>query len=258
MLTLGVSITLAELPAKLSEYVATLPSAPENWSGLGPFLGGIKYSASELKWANALELKSTVESYFTSLFGTKEEALARMRAEQASTSKAKAPKPKPAPTPVTAGSSTSPAIPTNIFKEGFLSDFHKVGENPQVDPKLREQHLAWTEGKVHTRFPPEPNGYLHIGHVKAIMVDFGYAKFHGGRTYLRYDDTNPEAEEGRYFQSILETVRWLGFEPWKITYSSDNFDKLYTLAVELIRRGKAYVCTCDGASHHIRHTPEQC
>jgi hypothetical protein len=65
-------------------------------------------------------------------------------------------------------------------------------------------------------------------------------------TKHRYDDTNPEAEEGRFFQSILETVRWLGFEPWKITYSSDNFDKLYELAVELIRRGKAYVCTCDG------------
>jgi len=77
------------------------------------------------------------------------------------------------------------------------------------------------------------------------MIDFGYAKFHGGRTYLRYDDTNPEAEEGRFFQSILETVRWLGFEPWKITYSSDNFQRLYELAVELIRRGKAYVCSCD-------------
>lgn len=78
------------------------------------------------------------------------------------------------------------------------------------------------------------------------MVDFGYAKFHGGWTYLRYDDTNPEAEEGRFFQSILESVRWLGFEPWKITYSSDNFQRLYELAVELIRRGKGYVCTCDG------------
>lgn len=64
----------------------------------------------------------------------------------------------------------------------------------------------------------------------------------------RYDDTNPEKEEGRFFQSILETVRWLGFEPWKITYSSDNFDKLYELAVELIKRGRGYVCTCDGAS----------
>ena len=62
----------------------------------------------------------------------------------------------------------------------------------------------------------------------------------------RFDDTNPEAEEGRFFQSILESIRWLGFEPWKITYSSDNFDRLYELALELIRRGKGYVCTCDG------------
>lgn len=82
--------------------------------------------------------------------------------------------------------------------------------------------------------------------MKAIMIDFGYAKYHGGNCYLRFDDTNPEAEEGRFFQSILESVRWLGFEPWKITYSSDNFQRLYELAVELIRRGKGYVCTCDG------------
>lgn len=71
---------------------------------------------------------------------------------------------------------------------------------------------------------------------------------YGTSAEFRFDDTNPEAEEGRYFQSILETVRWLGYEPWKITYSSDNFDKLHALAVELTRRGKAYVCTCDGES----------
>lgn len=157
---------------------------------------------------------------------------------------------KPAPTAAPsdepeASTSSGPYIPTRIFKEGFLSEFHKPGGNPQISEELKKKHLEWTKGQVYTRFPPEPNGFLHIGHVKAIMVDFGYAKFHGGRTYLRFDDTNPEAEEGIYFQSILETVRWLGFEPWKITYSSDNFDKLYALAVELIKRGKGYVCTCD-------------
>lgn len=77
-------------------------------------------------------------------------------------------------------------------------------------------------------------------------MNFGYAAHHGGHCYLRYDDTNPEAEEGRYFESILETVRWLGFEPWKITYSSDYFDNLYELAVDSIRRDKAYVCHCTG------------
>ena len=132
----------------------------------------------------------------------------------------------------------------SVFEEGFLGNLHKPGENPQIHPHLREAHLKATGGQVWTRFPPEPNGYLHIGHSKAIFVNFGYAAHHGGKTYLRYDDTNPEKEEARYFESILEMVRWLGFEPWKITYSSDYFTELYDLAVELIRRDKAYVCHC--------------
>lgn len=76
------------------------------------------------------------------------------------------------------------------------------------------------------------------------MVNFGYAKFHGGNCYLRFDDTNPEAEEEQYFTSIEKMVEWLGFEPWKITYSSDYFDKLYDLAEELIKIGRGYVCHC--------------
>ena len=107
-----------------------------------------------------------------------------------------------------------------------------------------QEHLKRTGGKVVTRFPPEPNGFLHIGHAKAINVNFGYAKAHNGITYLRYDDTNPEAEEDIYFTSILDTVKWLGFEPYKITYSSDHFQKLYELAIELIKMDKAYVCFC--------------
>ena len=83
--------------------------------------------------------------------------------------------------------------------------------------------------------------FKDIGHSKAITINFGYAQNYQGLTYLRYDDTNPEAEEKVYFESILETVRWLGFEPWKITYSSDYFQQLYDLAIELIKRGKAYV-----------------
>ena len=101
-----------------------------------------------------------------------------------------------------------------------------------------------TGGNVWTRFPPEPNGYLHVGHSKAIFISFGYAAHHGGKTYLRYDDTNPEKEEEKFFTSILDIVKWLGFEPYKITYSSDNFDRLYELAEELIRRDKGYVCHC--------------
>lgn len=115
-------------------------------------------------------------------------------------------------------------------------------ENIQQTPEILKAHLARTGGKVYTRFPPEPNGYLHIGHAKAMHVNFGYAKQKGGVCYLRFDDTNPEKEDMEYFNAIIEMVKWMGWEPWKITYSSHYFPKLYELAVELIKRDKAFVC----------------
>ena len=97
-------------------------------------------------------------------------------------------------------------------------------------------------GKVVTRFPPEPNGYLHIGHAKAICIDFGVAQEFGGRCHLRFDDTNPSKEEVEYVDSIQEDVRWLGWD-WgeHLYFASDYFEKMYACAVELIRQGKAYV-----------------
>jgi glutaminyl-tRNA synthetase len=97
-------------------------------------------------------------------------------------------------------------------------------------------------GQVVTRFPPEPNGYLHIGHAKSICLNFGLAEKYGGRCHLRFDDTNPEKEELEYIESIKEDVHWLGFD-WKEHeyYASDYFDQLYDFAVTLIKRGKAYV-----------------
>lgn len=95
---------------------------------------------------------------------------------------------------------------------------------------------------MRTRFPPEPNGILHIGHAKAININFGVAKAHDGICFLRLDDTNPEAEKDEFVKSIEEMVRWLGYKPYKITYSSDYFDQLHDYAVDLIRRGLAYVC----------------
>ena len=99
------------------------------------------------------------------------------------------------------------------------------------------------DGNVITRFPPEPNGYLHIGHAKAICLDFGMAKEYGGRCHLRFDDTNPTAEDVEYVDSIMEDVHWLGFD-WgeHLYYASDYFDQMYDYAVELIQKGKAYVC----------------
>ena len=96
-------------------------------------------------------------------------------------------------------------------------------------------------GKVQTRFPPEPNGYLHIGHAKAICLDFGLADEFKGKTNLRFDDTNPEKEETEYVESIQEDVKWLGYEWDNLFYASDYFDQLYLWAIKLIKSGKAYV-----------------
>ena len=97
------------------------------------------------------------------------------------------------------------------------------------------------EGRVQTRFPPEPNGYLHIGHAKAIFLDFGLADEFRGHTNLRFDDTNPEKEETEYVDSIMEDVRWLGYHWDGLFYASDYFDQLYEWALKLIHDGKAYV-----------------
>ncbi|KAK2624384.1 hypothetical protein QTJ16_006334 [Diplocarpon rosae] len=154
------------------------------------------------------------------------------RAKKAASVKAKADAPA---NPTTTATKSGPkkdeevkAEPTNMFAQGWLDGVYK--ERP-VKPVI-------------TRFPPEPNGYLHIGHAKAIAVNFGFARFHGGECYLRFDDTNPEAEEEKYFTAIKDIVSWLGFKPKEITYSSDNFDKLYEKAEELINKNKAYVCHC--------------
>lgn len=104
---------------------------------------------------------------------------------------------------------------------------------------------------VVTRFPPEPNGYLHIGHAKSICLNFGLAKDYKGTCHLRFDDTNPEKEEVEYIESIKRDVRWLGFDWGKhLYYASDYFEQLYNFAVELIKKGKAYVC--DLSAEEIR------
>ena len=98
-------------------------------------------------------------------------------------------------------------------------------------------------GRVHTRFPPEPNGYLHVGHAKSIHLNFGLAKEFNGQCNLRFDDTNPSKEETEYVDSIIEDVRWLGGD-WegRLFYASDYFGQLHGWAVQLIQAGKAYVC----------------
>ncbi|KAH8113221.1 glutaminyl-tRNA synthetase [Phellopilus nigrolimitatus] len=236
----GFSITPEELYTRATNYVSS--ASVSGWTNLSTTISALK-GTSDLRWANPLELKNAVEKAFTAAFGEKT-AIKAKGAEG---------KPKKASSDLTsanAGSSSAASSSRSVFDEGFLGKLHKPGENPQIHPRLRDAHLAATGGIVYTRFPPEPNGYLHIGHSKAIFINFGYAAHHGGKCYLRYDDTNPEAEEARYFESILEIIRWLGFEPWKITYSSDYFQELYDLAVELIKRDKGYICHCTGEEIH--------
>src|SRR5262249_32768031 len=98
------------------------------------------------------------------------------------------------------------------------------------------------QGRVQTRFPPEPNGYLHIRPPESIYLNFGLASEFGGKTNLRFDDTNPSKEETEYVDSIMDNVRWLGFEWDGLYYASDYFGQLYEWAVQLIKAGKAYVC----------------
>ena len=99
------------------------------------------------------------------------------------------------------------------------------------------------EGRVQTRFPPEPNGYLHIGHAKSICLNFGIAENYNGKCNLRFDDTNPAKEDTEYVDSIKDDVQWLGFQWDGIYFASDYFQQLYDFAVQLIKDGKAYICS---------------
>jgi glutaminyl-tRNA synthetase len=137
---------------------------------------------------------------------------------------------------------SAPASPTGTPPSNFIRDI-----------VIRDLETNKFAGRVQTRFPPEPNGYLHLGHAKSICLNFGLAGEFGGKTNLRFDDTNPEKEEQEYVDSIIRDVRWLGFD-WedRMYYASDYFDQLYEWAVQLIKAGKAYVD--DLSAEEIRKT----
>ncbi|CCG83376.1 Probable glutaminyl-tRNA synthetase [Taphrina deformans PYCC 5710] len=238
----GVIISPTEVQAVVEEYVTKNMAIVE--------VERYKYQATimkdvrvdpRLKWANMGDLKPAVDSVLAEKLGPKDE-------RDVVGKKSKAPKnnsEQNRPATTTSTEQVQPPAPVaNLFTTGFLGQLHTVGGNPQIKESLRQEHIKACGNRVQTRFPPEPNGYLHIGHSKAITVNFGYARAHDGICYLRFDDTNPEKEEEKYFTAIESMIKWLGFTPYKITYSSDYFQELYELAENLIKRDKAYTCTC--------------
>lgn len=236
----GIEVSEQEVRDAVHKYIEAHKDeiVTKRYAMLGSVVGAIK-KQPELKWANPAYFKPAIDAEFLAVLGPKDER---------DDPKKKAKAAKEATKKSSTKAAVAPVEQSSMFDEGFLANLHKPGGNPQVDPKLMEKHLAFTKGNVFTRFPPEPNGFLHIGHAKAIAVDFGFAEYHKGKCYLRFDDTNPEAEDDRFAKSIQDIITWLGFKPFKITWSSDYFDELYDLAETLIKNDGAYVCFC---------TPEQ-
>eukprot|EP01103_Thecamoeba_quadrilineata_P019927 TRINITY_DN8303_c0_g1_i1.p1 TRINITY_DN8303_c0_g1~~TRINITY_DN8303_c0_g1_i1.p1 ORF type:complete len:833 (-),score=227.45 TRINITY_DN8303_c0_g1_i1:32-2500(-) len=180
----------------------------------------LKVLREKLKWANPKTLKDLLEKRLLEKYGS---------AEPPKDNKKKAPVKKEKPE-----AEKGLNLPENV-------KFYRPEENVQPRPELMEEHLKFTGGRVVTRFPPEPNGYLHIGHAKAMNINFGYAKKEKGWCYLRYDDTNPEKETEEYIREIESNVKWLGHEYFKKTHASEYFEELYQLAIRLIKNGYAYV-----------------
>ncbi|CAG9840357.1 unnamed protein product [Diabrotica balteata] len=211
----------------------------------GPLMQKVR---AELLWADGKAVKSEVDLQVFDLLGSKTEA-----------DLAPAPKPDKKASKVTKNEvkQNKDVQKAEELDQGLTIldvmkkvNFHAPGENYKTDgyvvtentERLLKEHLKITGGQVRTRFPPEPNGILHIGHAKAININFGYAAANNGICFLRFDDTNPEKEEEKFFTGIKDMVSWLGYTPYKITHSSDYFDQLYTWAIELIKKGLAYVC----------------
>ncbi|XP_033825332.1 glutamine--tRNA ligase [Periophthalmus magnuspinnatus] len=204
---------------------------------------------SALKWADGKVIKNEVDMQVLHLLGPKTESDLEKKPKAP---KAKSDNEVKVKKEEVAVNGEVPYEGKSLMEQlrGEALKFHKPGENYTtegyvVTPNtmaLLKKHLEYTGGQIRTRFPPEPNGILHIGHAKAINFNFGYAKANNGICFLRYDDTNPEKEEEKYFTAIKDMVEWLGYKPYTVTHASDNFQKLYDLAVELIRRGHAYIC----------------
>ncbi|XP_057686688.1 glutamine--tRNA ligase [Corythoichthys intestinalis] len=227
---------------------------------MGLLMGDVR---SALKWADGKALKNEVDMQVLHLLGPKTEADLEKKSKP---QKNKAESEVTVKKEEVAVNGEATHVEGKSLMEQLRGEalrFHKPGENYTTEGyvvtpntmNLLKKHLELFGGQIRTRFPPEPNGILHIGHAKAINFNFGYAKANNGICYLRYDDTNPEKEEEKYFTAIKDMVEWLGYTPYAVTHASDNFQQLYDLALDLIRRGHAYVCHQKGEELKGHNTP---
>jgi glutaminyl-tRNA synthetase len=211
----------------------------------GKLLGNIR-NHQKLQFSDSKLMKNIFDAKILEILGPKTEA------DMAKPVKTKAAKSKPAKEDKKEAEEVAEVFDTieENFLKGNALKLHQPGGNQNTDgyittkntENLIKQHMKRTGGMVKTRFPPEPNGILHIGHAKAINFNFGFARAYNGTCNLRYDDTNPEKEEERFFRGIREDVEWLGYTPSKVLHASDYFDQLHAWAVELIKNDIAYVC----------------
>jgi len=245
---IGVNYTDEQLVAGINEFIAAnraeIVERRYNFP-IGMILKGV---ADRMPWVDKKRVNVLLPPILLALLGPRTEA-----------DNVKPEKKKPAPSPAPATSTATPAAPspatpatppaeeesgacTLYGPPGLAEDvFPAPLINDQNPPEIYQRHLAARPANIVTRFPPEPNGFLHIGHAKACFLDFGMAVQKGGLCYFRLDDTNPKGESQEYIDSIAGSIAWLGHHPWKVTYTSDYFDQLYDLAVVLIKKGLAYV-----------------
>ena len=247
---IGIAVTASDVDAALATLwdLEGERASSERYRCVPALLGKLR-GIGHMRWADQRDLKARFDAKVLEMLGPKTEA-DMMSAKKQKKKKDKAKKDDKAKEAVPAVQAP-PADPYAFLpKPHENNDVHTTVNFSDARGVMRisndkaqlASHLAATGGRVVTRFPPEPNGYLHIGHAKAMYVDFGMAKKYGGSCFLRYDDTNPTAEKGEYISHIQEIVRWMGWAPTQITYSSDYFTQLHALAVRLIEGGHAYVC----------------
>ncbi|KAJ2516294.1 glutamate--tRNA ligase, partial [Coemansia sp. RSA 1937] len=233
----GVVVSDAEISAAIAGVLDSFKDTllAERYRALGRALGKVKSTAA-LQWADSGKVKSEFDAQALALLGPKDE-----RDDPAAAKKAAK---KAAPKAASAKSAESrgwePATLESMFAEGEISRLHKVGENPQIKPELTAEHLRATGGQVITRFPPEPNGFLHIGHAKAALLNEYFARSHNGKLIVRFDDTNPNKEKAEFEESITEDLRLLGIHGDVVTHTSDHFQTIYEYALKMINKGLAY------------------